>query len=201
MQLLIATSNPGKMREYQELLAEVPLTLLSLQEVGLDDMDVEESGTTLEANASLKARAYADASGLAVLADDTGLFVDVLDGRPGVYPARYGGPGLTMAQRRAKLLAELGGMPPEQRTARFACVIALARPASDSLELVRGECEGHIGLVEEAGTSGFGYDALFIPLGYDIPWSRVPMAEKNRISHRGQAARKAIPLLRDLVDK
>src|SRR5690606_556572 len=125
MDLLIATSNPGKVREYRTLLADVPANLLGLNDVGLGDMDVEESGDTLEANASIKAQAYAQVSGLLTLADDTGLFVDALDGRPGVYPARYGGPGLTMQQRRQKLLAELGDTPDAQRTARFVCVIAL----------------------------------------------------------------------------
>jgi len=105
LKLLIATSNPGKMREYRQLLADAPVNLVGLADVGLADMSVDESGTTLEANASLKARAYARASGLTALADDTGLFVDALGGALGVYPARYGGPGLTMAQRREKLLA------------------------------------------------------------------------------------------------
>jgi XTP/dITP diphosphohydrolase len=199
MKLLIATSNPGKMREYRELLAGVALELISLQDLGLGDMDVEESGTTLEDNASLKARAYAEASGFPALADDTGLFVDALDGRPGVYPARYGGPDLTMAQRRQKLLGELDDTPPERRTAHFACVIALALPDSESIELVRGTCAGQIGLIEEEGGSGFGYDAIFIPQGYEIPWSQVPMAEKNAISHRGRAVQQMIPILRQLL--
>lgn len=196
MDLLIATTNPGKVREYQSLLAELPLKLLNLTDVGLADMEVEENGTTLEANATLKATAYTRASGLRVLADDTGLFVDALGGAPGVYPARYGGPGLTMAQRRQKLLAELANVPDKQRTARFMCVIALGDPDTGEVQTVSGTCEGRIARQEDDGGEGFGYDALFIPQGYDIPWSRVPLAEKNRISHRGQAARKLIPLLK-----
>lgn len=199
MNLLIATSNPGKIREYQMLLAELPVTLLGLMDVGLESMDVEESATTLVENASLKARAYADASGLIALADDTGLFVDALDGRPGVYPARYGGPDLTMPQRRQKLLSELGDTPPAERTARFKCVIALGQPHLDVIETVEGVCEGHIALAEDEGESGFGYDSIFIPQGYDISWSRVAMAEKNRISHRGQAVKKIVPIVRQMA--
>ncbi|MBZ0301821.1 MAG: RdgB/HAM1 family non-canonical purine NTP pyrophosphatase [Anaerolineae bacterium] len=197
MDLLVASSNPGKVREYQTLLAEVPLRLVSLREVGLAEMQVEEDGDTLEANASLKAQAYARASSLPALADDTGLFVDALDGAPGIYPARYGGPSLTMAQRRQKLLHELGNTPDAQRTARFVCVIAVAH--HDHLETVRGVCEGRIAQVEDGGREGFGYDAVFIPQGYAIPWSQVPVEEKNRISHRGQAARQIIPVLQRLV--
>jgi XTP/dITP diphosphohydrolase len=199
MKLLIATTNPGKIREYEILLDGAPAQLLSLADVGLGDMDVEENGTTIEANARIKAEAYMQASGLLTLADDTGLFVDALDGRPGVYPARYGGPGLTMPQRRAKLLGELANVADEKRTARFACVIALANPADQSVELARGICEGRIAQAEDTeGREGFGYDALFIPQGYDMPWSRVPMDEKNRISHRGQAARRVAAILERL---
>lgn len=200
MDLLIATTNPGKVREYQELLGDLPLRLLGLRDVGLGDMDVEENGTTVEANAELKARAYAKASGLYALADDTGLFVDALDGAPGVYPARYGGPGLTQQQRRQKLLSELVGVPDERRTARFMCVIALGSPGSDDVQMVNGVCEGRIAQQDDEGVEGFGYDAIFIANGSNIPWSRVPMAEKSRASHRGQAARKIAPILQALID-
>jgi XTP/dITP diphosphohydrolase len=199
MDLLIATTNPGKRREYQELLAGLPLRLLDLNDVGLGNMDVEENGTTVEENAALKARAYAKASGLYALADDTGLFVDALGGAPGVYPARYGGPGLTQQQRRQKLLSELAGVPDEQRTARFMCVIALGSPESYELQVVNGTCEGRIAQQDDEGVEGFGYDAIFIADGSVVPWSRVPMAEKSRNSHRGQAARKMIPILEKLM--
>src|SRR5687768_8861385 len=128
MDLLIGTSNKGKLGEFEMMLAGLPLRLLSLSDVGLGDMDVEETATTLEDNARLKAEAYAKASGYLTLADDTGLYVDALDGRPGIYPARYGGPGLRMAQRRQKLLGELNGVADEKRTATFVCIIALAVP-------------------------------------------------------------------------
>jgi XTP/dITP diphosphohydrolase len=160
-------------------------------------MEVEEDGGSLEANATLKAKAYAQASGLPALADDTGLYVDALNGDPGIYPARYGGPGLTMAQRRQKVLAELGETPDEQRTARFVCVIALAY--GDQLEMVRGVAEGKIALEEDEGAEGFGHDPIFISRGYDVTWGHVPLEEKNRISHRGQAARMMIPILQRVL--
>lgn len=199
MDLLIGTGNTGKLNEYRRLLAGVPVRLLNLHDVGLADMDVDESGDTLETNARIKALAYSRASGLLTLADDTGLMVDALDGAPGVHAARYGGPGLTMAQRRTRLLNALADMPDEQRTARFACVIVLANPNSGETVAVEGKCEGRIARVEAEGEHGFGYDALFIPLGYDLPWSQIPMEDKNRISHRGQAARKIIPWLRQMA--
>jgi len=196
--LLIGTSNKGKLNEYQMLLADVPARLLLLDDVGLAGMDVEEPGDTVETNARIKALAYSRASGLLTLADDTGLMVDALNGAPGVHAARYGGPGLTMAQRRARLLAELESVPDERRTARFVCVIALANPQTGEMVSVEGICEGHIARAEAHGEHGFGYDAIFIPNGYDIPWSQMPMDDKNRISHRGQAAQKIAPVLKQL---
>ncbi len=195
MDLLIATSNPGKLREYEMLLAGIPLRRLNLRDVGLEKLAVEESGDTVAANAELKALAYVRASGLLTLADDTGLMVDALGGAPGAYPARYGGEGLTMAQRRQKLLKALEGVPDEKRSARFICVIVLAYPQTMTTNTATGVCEGRIAQVEEEGGHGFGYDAVFIPKGYDRPWSQMPMEEKNRISHRGEAARLLIPVL------
>ena len=197
MKLLIATGNAGKVEEYRQTLTGLPLELVGLADVGLGDMDVEETGSTLEENAALKARAYAEASGLSVLADDSGLFVDALDGAPGVYSARYGGPGLTMADRRARLLRELDGLPDEQRTARFRCVIAVAHRGE--MHLVEGVCEGKIAVAEDNGGGGFGYDALFIPMGYERNFSHLSPEEKNRISHRGQAVAAVVPLLHRLV--
>jgi XTP/dITP diphosphohydrolase len=205
MDLLIATTNAGKLHEYESLLADVPLRLLTLKDVGLDTMMVEENATTVEENAEIKAQAYVRASGLLTLADDTGLLIDALGGAPGVYPARYGGEGLTMAQRRQKVLGELAGVPDEQRTARFVCVIVLADPQTMTTTRVKGVCEGRIAQVDDEGGHGFGYDAVFIPQGYDTPWSRMALEDKNRLSHRGQAARQIIPVLerfvRDRADK
>lgn len=198
MDLLIGTSNAGKLHEFEVMLAGLPLRLLSLNDVGLGDMDVEETATTLEDNARLKAEVYAKASGYVTLADDTGLYVDALDGRPGIYPARYGGPGLTMAQRRQKLLGELAGVAASERTAAFACVIALARPGGE-VSFVKGVCKGSIAEAESGGTGGFGYDPIFIPEGYTLTFSQIGEDEKNRISHRGRAAELIVPILEKLI--
>ena len=199
MDLLIGTSNAGKLGEFQELLVGVELRLLSLKDVGLGDMDVAEDATTLEGNSELKVKAYSQASGLVTVADDTGLYVDALDGQPGIYPARYGGPGLTPKDRRQKLLGELEGVPAEKRSARFACVIAVANPRTGEMTHVRGVCEGQIALAEEEGGSGFGYDSIFIPQRYTQTFSGIPLAEKNRISHRGLAAAMIIPILQRMA--
>lgn len=195
--LLIATGNAGKLREYRELLAELPLKLVSPAEVGLRDFEVAEEGDSLEANATHKARVWSAAAGLPALADDTGLFVDALDGAPGIWPARWGGPGLGMAQRRRKLLDALGERPPAQRRARFVCVIAVA--AGECLELARGEYAGRIALAEMPGPAGFGYDSIFIPQDADRSWAQLPPEVKQRDSHRSLAARRILPLLRELL--
>jgi XTP/dITP diphosphohydrolase len=200
MDLLIGTSNLGKLREIADLLGGLPLRLLSLQQVGLDHLEVAEDADSLEANARLKAEAYASASGLPTLADDTGLYVDALGGRPGIYPARYGGPDLTMQQRRALLLGELEAVPAAARTARFIAVIALGRPGAET-QFVRGVCEGRIAEAELHGESGFGYDPVFIPAGHTLSFSQMDEATKNQISHRGLSVRAAIPLLQAWLDR
>ena len=194
--LLIGTSNPGKLREYAVLLADLPARLVSLRDAGLESLDVEEPFETFEENAAEKARVYAKASGLLALADDTGLVVDALGGRPGVYSARYGGP--TDRDRYLKLLGELEPVPEGQRTARFVCVCAAA--CGEQVESARGTVEGRITYAPGEGTEGFGYDAVFMPDGYDVVLSAIPMAEKNHISHRGNAARALIPALRRLLE-
>src|SRR5690606_1815680 len=141
--LLIGTTNPGKLREYAEILSELPLRLLSLSDVGLEGLDIEETGDTYEAHAELKARAYASASGLLSLADDSGLAVDALNGLPGLYSHRYAGP--SDRDRYEKLLSDLRDVPDEQRTARFICVIALADPQTGDVQFTRGVVEGRIG--------------------------------------------------------
>jgi XTP/dITP diphosphohydrolase len=201
VELLIATTNTGKVAELREMLAQVPARLLSLDDVGLAGMDVAEAADTVEGNAVAKARAYAQASGLLALADDTGLFVDALGGAPGVYPARYGGPGLMMAERRALLLEALSGVPGPQRTATFRAVIALAHPHTGVIGTVQGECAGRIAQTESNGSTGFGYDALFIPDGYDVSFGDLPAVEKNRISHRARAVQAVIPLLAQMADR
>ncbi len=201
LDVLIGTTNPGKRGEFAELLDGLPLRLLTLHDVGLADMNVEEDGGTLEANSLLKVRAYSAASGKLTLADDTGLYVDAVGGEPGIYPARYGGPGLTMPQRRQKLLAALGATPDAERTARFVCVIALAGPPLPEPLTVRGVCEGRIGMQEDSsGTTGFGYDPVFIPQGYAQTFASLSSEEKNRISHRGLAAAQVRTLLQQLIN-
>lgn len=201
MDILIGTSNPGKLHEFEVLLAGLDVRLLSLQDVGLDGLDVPEDGTTLEANAAHKARVYAEASGLPTLTDDTGLFVEALGGAPGIYPARYGGAGLTMAERRRKLLAALAeaGAGEGARAARFECVIALCQPQTGEVITVRGVCPGRIALEEAHGDGGFGYDPVFIPDGYTQSFSQLPETVKNAISHRGRAAQMMVTELRRLA--
>ncbi|MEL6402944.1 MAG: RdgB/HAM1 family non-canonical purine NTP pyrophosphatase [Chloroflexota bacterium] len=197
MELLIATQNKGKVKEYQRLLADLEWTIMGLDEVGLGKLDVEETGTTFEANALLKAKAYAEASGKIALADDSGLVVDALDGRPGVYSARYGTPDLDNAGRRAYLLDEMTDIQPEQRTARFMCVIAIYDPKTDKSATTAGACEGVILQEERDGGKGFGYDAIFQPEGFDKSFGEITQEEKNRISHRGVAVKKLPPILAD----
>jgi XTP/dITP diphosphohydrolase len=194
--LLVATHNQGKLREYRAILAELPLRLLSLDDAGITE-DVEETGATFHANATLKARTYAARCGLWSWADDSGLEVDVLEGRPGVLSARYGGPGLSDAQRYALLLAELRPYPQEQWRARFRCVAAIALPdghiytAEDTLE---GMITDH-----PRGAHGFGYDPIFYLPDYGATLAELSPAAKNEISHRAKAARAAKELLAGLL--
>lgn len=199
MKLLIGSTNTGKVHEYGILLADADVEVVGLADVGLADMDVEENGTTFEENAILKAKAYAQASGLAALADDSGICVDALDGRPGLYSARYGGAGLDNAGRRRKLLGELENVPDEKRGAEFACVIAVALPNDETVHLAEGICRGRIAHTESTGISGFGYDPVFIPEGYDRTFADISDDEKNELSHRGRAAQKIIATLNQLA--
>ena len=185
MRLLIATNNLGKVREYAELLAGPGFELCRLADVGLDS-EIEETGETFTENACLKARVYGQASGLLTLADDSGLEVDALNGAPGVYSARYAGPGASDGDRIRKLLAALDGVPWEKRKADFRCVIALAWPHG-CLETFEGRCEGLIAF-EPKGTNGFGFDPVFYMPEHNCTMAELPMDVKNHISHRGRAA-------------
>jgi XTP/dITP diphosphohydrolase len=196
MELLIATGNPGKVREYDELLAGLPITCISPADLGIH-LEVDEGGTTYEENATLKAVAFARASGRVTLADDSGLEVDALGGRPGVHSARYGGPGLDDADRWRSLLEELGDVPWERRTARFRCVIAVASPDGE-VNTVNGTCEGVIAF-GAAGDSGFGYDPVFYLPDRRCTMAQLPAGAKNQISHRGRAAQAARPILLKLA--
>ena len=191
--LLVATRNQGKVAEISEILASLDVTWLSLDDVGVN-YEVEESGKTFEENAILKVKFYARKTGLLTLADDSGLEVDALDGRPGVHTARFGGPGLTQKQRYQRLLESLSYVPWEQRTARFRCVVALARN-QELLRTASGVCEGMIAL-KPAGMGGFGYDPIFYLPERNKTMAQLQPNEKHRISHRGRALAALAPLLR-----
>ncbi|MCI8525837.1 MAG: XTP/dITP diphosphatase [Oscillospiraceae bacterium] len=185
MKLVLASKNPGKLRELQAILGALDVEVLLESQVGLD-LEVEETGTTFEENALLKARAVLEACGLPAIADDSGLAVDVLDGAPGVYSARYGGLH-SDAERMALLLKNLEDVPDERRTARFVSIVTCCFPDGRVLS-ARGACEGVIARAPR-GDAGFGYDPVFFypPLGRTF--AELPAAEKNQISHRGRALR------------
>lgn len=186
--LLIATHNPGKIREFSAIFADLPVEYLTLTDVGMTE-EIPETGDSYAANALLKAIAACRAAGLLTLADDSGLEVDALGGRPGLYAARYAGPNATNADRWAKLLAELGETPQAERTARFRCAIALAHPSGET-QVVEGVCQGQIAFAP-AGTGGFGYDPLFYMPEYGYTMAELDEAIKNQVSHRARAAQKA----------
>lgn len=192
--LLIATHNRGKLREYADLLAGLPLALVTPDELGLD-LDVVESGATYADNARLKATAYAQASGLLTLADDSGLEVDALGGAPGVRSARYTlGDDADRVQALLRALAE-AGVPDasDGRAARFRCVIALAAPDGRSW-ISEGECAGRI-IDTPRGSGGFGYDPVFYIPSHGCTMAELPPEEKNRVSHRARAAQALRPIL------
>ncbi len=194
MKLLVATHNQGKVTEFAEMLADLAIEWLSLDEVGVT-ANVAETGTTFRENAIIKATAYAEATGLLTLADDSGLEVDALHGQPGLYTARYGGAGLTHVARYQLLLQNLRDVSWEKRTARFRAVIALVAPDGTLLGTADGVCEGTIA-TEPAGEGGFGYDPVFFLPGRGMTMAEVGTAVKHQISHRGQAMQAIEPLLR-----
>jgi len=202
----VATHSAHKLAELRELLHLERGELVSLGDLGIDD-DPAETGETFETNARIKARFAARRTGLPSLADDSGVEVDALDGAPGVRTRRYAGPNATDADNNAKLLAALDGLPPERRAARYVCVLALAVPGPGAgsrdavpIRTVRGTTRGRIG-TEPRGDGGFGYDPIFEPES-EPPGGRTfgqwSAAEKNAISHRGRAARRMAPILREL---
>ena len=191
--LLLATNNKGKVREYKHMLKDLPFELVSPAEVGINT-EVDEIGESLEENARLKATTLARESKLLTLADDSGLEVDALGGEPGRLSARYAGEGASDEDRVNYLLSRLKDVPEGKRSARFRCVIAIAMP-DDEVELCSGECEGVITL-EPRGEKGFGYDPIFYLPELDKTMAELSLEEKNKVSHRGRAAREAIKLLR-----
>jgi XTP/dITP diphosphohydrolase len=189
--LLVATHNAGKLREFQALLA--PLELVSAAALA-PDLKVEETGHTFAENAALKARAFAQASGLIALADDSGLEVDALGGAPGVLSARYGGPQLDDQGRCQRLLEALQPFPePQQRTARFRCCLVAWAPDGRHCQ-AEGACEGIIAQ-SPAGEQGFGYDPLFLVPAHQQTMAQLPPQLKNQLSHRARALHALHPLL------
>jgi XTP/dITP diphosphohydrolase len=192
--LLIATNNIGKIKELQDLLKGTGIELVTPAQIKLD-LDVLEDGRTYAENATKKALAFAQASGLISLADDSGLEVDVLGGAPGLYSARYGSPDgrkLSDAERRAHLVQNLQDKPLPW-TARFHATIAIATP-NNQLQITEGFCEGEI-IPEERGTGGFGYDPIFLLSESGKTMAELTMEEKNRLSHRARAVMNAKPIL------
>lgn len=185
--IVLASNNAGKLRELQSLLQDWPIQWLRQAELGVSE--AEETGLTFIENALLKARHAAATTGLAALADDSGLEVDALQGAPGIYSARYAGSGSSDAANVAKLLAALTEVPPVQRRARFRCVLAYLRHAHDPAPLIcEGIWEGQIALIP-SGNNGFGYDPIFYLPERNQTAAQLPDALKHQLSHRGQALR------------
>lgn len=183
--LIISTGNQNKVDEIAIILKDLPIEILSKKELGLGDLNVIEDGATLEKNSILKAKALAEKTNYMVVADDSGLFVDYLNGDPGIYSSRYGGEEGNNEKNNKKLLEELKNVPLEERKAQFKCVIALITE-DKGLVLVEGQCKGTIGH-QLKGNNGFGYDPLFIPEGYSETFGELDEEIKNKISHRAKA--------------
>jgi len=199
LRIVLATQNPGKRREYAALLPDLGANLVLPGDLGLD-LDVAETGDSYAANARLKAQALAEATGLIALGDDSGLEVEVLGGAPGLYSARYAGPGASDADRRRKLLHKVRQFP-RPWPARFVCALSVAVPQPGgglALTEFEGECQGEIA-PEERGSNGFGYDPIFLLPDRGLTMAELPEAVKNEISHRGRAVQAAVGYLRKLV--
>jgi XTP/dITP diphosphohydrolase len=197
MKLVVGTNNAGKIRELNELLADLPVEI-----AGLDNFeniaDVEETGETFAENAILKATDYARQTGFWALSDDSGLEVEALEGAPGVYSARYAGEGAVDRERIAKLLGELAATGDRTRRARFVCVMAVADQNGEIRYLAEGVCEGAIAPAP-SGANGFGYDPIFVPDGFTETFGELSSTVKQEISHRARAIKKIIRFFRDFT--
>ncbi|MEH7128404.1 XTP/dITP diphosphatase [Neobacillus drentensis] len=197
-EVIIATKNPGKAKEFEHIFSArgiVVRTLLDYPEIP----EVEETGVTFEENAILKAEAVSQALGKMVIGDDSGLMVDALEGRPGIYSARYAGEPKNDQNNTDKVLSELKGLPEEKRSARFYCALAVAVPGQEPMT-VSGTCEGRI-LEERRGTNGFGYDPVFYVPEKGVAMAELSSDEKNKISHRANALKKLDVVLDSILEK
>jgi XTP/dITP diphosphohydrolase len=193
-QIVLASSNPGKVREINRLLADLGLHAHPQSEFGVED--AEETGLTFVENAIIKARNAARHTGLPAIADDSGIEVDALNGAPGIYSARFAGPGANDLDNLEKLLAQLQGVGAAERSARFQCLMVYLRHADDPTPVIcQGTWEGSI-LPEPRGENGFGYDPVFYVPTHDCSSAELAADVKNSLSHRGQALRKLVAALR-----
>lgn len=184
--IIFATGNEGKMREIRMILGDLEIPVLSMKEAGIT-ADIVEDGKTFEENAVIKAKTISQITGDLVLADDSGLEIDYLNGEPGVYSARYMGENTSYHIKNAELVRRLDGVPDEERTARFVCAMAAALPDGQVIT-TRGTIEGRIGY-EERGENGFGYDPIFYLPEYACSTAELSLEKKNELSHRGKALR------------
>lgn len=197
MDVVLASSNAGKIKELQDMLADLGVVVIPQQTLSIPD--IEETGLCFVENAILKARNAALLSGKPAIADDSGLEVDLLDGRPGIYSARYAGEEATDSTNNQKLLDELGDSPLEKRSARYQCIIVYMRHANDPTPIIcQGSWEGHIAF-EPRGSEGFGYDPLFYLKDHNCHAAEMNKVEKNRISHRGKATAELLKRLKSSV--
>jgi len=196
--LLIATNNRGKLSELERIIRGLNAELVTLDDLGISDV-IEETADTFLGNAALKAAGYAKIAKLPTLADDSGLSVDFLGGRPGVLSARYAGENAADSDRVRKILEEMRSVSAPYRSAHFTCAIALANAGGDVVASVEGVCEGSLA-DSPRGDNGFGYDPIFVPNGYDKTFGELSVEIKNNISHRADAMVKIIPFLQGFFE-
>lgn len=195
--LVLSTNNINKVKEIKDILKDLPIEVLSKKDIGMEDFQVVEDGSNLRENSEKKAKALAAKTDYLVMADDSGLFVDYLNGDPGVYSSRYAGEEGNDRKNNKKLLDEMKNIPIENRNAEFKTVIALITEEKETI-FIEGECKGHIGFKLE-GNNGFGYDPLFIPDKYNKTFAQLDDNIKNSISHRSKALEKVKKVLTDMM--
>ena len=195
--IVISTGNQHKVDEIKNILKDLPFEVISKNQLGIENLQVIEDGNTLEENSIKKAKALSEMTDYMVIADDSGLFVDALDGQPGIYSSRYGGQEANDSKNNERLLKELKHISLEERTGRFRTVIALIKEDKEVIT-IEGECKGSIAF-EKKGQGGFGYDPVFMPDGYDKSFAELGKDFKNQISHRAKALDKLKKLLLELI--